>query len=137
MENQSNRFYIILCIMLVLSGYLIAQMTNIGEAWNKNFDVSDYLTLLVAAITFCFAYLGVKHNSDQRTLSVMPYVEKTSMGDQIQGKCGLLIKNYGMAPAINMKHTMSLDGKPCNLITFDEMHREIFNEDVDIHTHRA
>lgn len=77
-------------------------MVSVGDALFKDFKFKDYFTLFATLITFVFSYKGIKHNNEQRTLSVTPHIEKTSEKNTIEGILGLYIKNYGLAPAIKI-----------------------------------
>ena len=134
MDKHSTKFFFFIAFLLVSVGFIAAQMTDVGSAWNDDFKVSDYLALLIAVVTFGFSYLGIKHNRDQRILSVMPHIEKTSVGDSVACKCGLYIKNYGLAPVIKIKLTMYINGQLDTGEEYEKEHRKYFKGDKDIVT---
>lgn len=110
MSNYTKTVYTVVTFALIAVGYIIASVVGLDYSKGGQFKVNDYLAILVAMGTFTYSYLGFKHNKEQRILSVTPHVLLSTINNTADGVFGFYIKNYGIAPAINLKFKMYFDG---------------------------
>lgn len=104
MKNM-DKITLLGAILLVIAGIII------GQDFNLEVKLSDFLALLAVIVTFLFAYNGLKHNEEQYLNSIRPVIEKLSITDSKTKSAGLEIHNCGTGPALDIKYYVIYRGK--------------------------
>lgn len=100
---------------------LLAAGVIVGQGFNFEVKLSDVLSLITVAVTFFFAYRGIKHNEQQYLHSIRPILERMIHTNEYDYSYNLAVHNYGSGAALNLKCTLLKDDHELSYEQFESL----------------
>ncbi|MBB1299204.1 hypothetical protein [Pseudoalteromonas sp. SR41-7] len=112
--------------LVFLSGAII------GQGFNAEVKLGDFIALIATLITFGFAWSGLNHNERLYTSSIRPILDAHRIIDVGKWECEIFIENFGSGAALDIDFTVKKDGKAISNRDFQIGIQRLFQGSISI-----
>lgn len=98
-------------VILISLALVFLSGAIIGQGFNAEVKLGDFIALIATLITFGFAWSGLKHNERLYTNSIRPIIETQMTINVVKWECEILFENFGSGAALDIGFTVEKGGE--------------------------